>query len=769
MLHGHVPATVARLQATGLLPATNHLQLAIGLPLRNPAALDEFLRQLYDPLSPNYRQYLTPEQFAERFGPTEEDYQKVIAFARVNGLTVTATHGNRVLLDVSGPVAKIERAFRVNLRVYRDTRENRTFYSPDTEPSAPADLPMADIQGLSNFGRPQPKLIQSNLANIVPHSGSAPDNSGAYFGNDFRAAYAPETRLNGCGQMVGLLQFDGFYTGDITAYAAAAGNARTNIVVETVLLNGFDGVPVSTGGNMEVSLDIQMAMAMAPGLTKIIVFEGNPNNPIPNDILNAMAASYTVKNLSCSWGWNGGPNTTTENIFLQMAAQGQSFFNASGDSDAFTVGSGSSNGVDNPSVNGSPSSSPNITQVGGTTLAMNGAGISYAGESVWSLGGSSGSSGGVSSFYALPFWQQNITMTANHGSTVNRNIPDVALTAENIQIRYNNGSSATVGGTSVAAPLWAGFMALVNQQAATAGRAAIGFANPSIYALGKGTNYASCFHDTTVGNNFSSVSPTNYPATTGYDLCTGWGTPTGTNLINALVSLADTSIIQNGGFETGNLNGWTLTGNGTIGPSIYNGVVNAGSFTDGSATNFIHSGTYGAFLGDSPQIGTISQTLNTFPGQGYLLSFWLANPTSGSVQQFLVSWNTNSPAVNQIYYLTYPPVLPWTNITFVVTATGTNTTLAFGARNDPQGFGLDDITLMPIPPPSFTGFAKVTNAFVFTWSTLAGVGYQIQYQTNLLNTNWLVLSNLTATASTTSFTNGTSSDWQRFYRIRRLP
>ena len=482
-----------------------------------------------------------------------------------------------------------------------------------------------------------------------------------------------------------------------------------------------------------------------------------------------MAASNMVKNLSCSWGWSDGPDVTTENIFLQMAAQGQSFFNASGDSAAFTVGSGSVNGVDNPAVTGSPSSSPNITQVGGTTLTMNGTGASYASETVWNSGDGSGSSGGISSFYSLPTWQQGINTTANNGSPTNRNIPDVALTAYNVHVRYNNGGSLTVGGTSVAAPLWAGFMALANQQAAAAGRAAIGFANPSIYLLAKGTNYASYFNDVTVGDNFSSVSPTNYPATTGYDLCTGWGTPKGTNLINALVALADTSIVQNGGFEAGNFNGWILTGNGTIGPNIYNGVVSAGSFTDNSATNFIHSGTYGAFLGDSPQIGTLSQTLNTFPGQGYLLSFWLANPTSGSVQQFLVHWNTNSPAVNQIYYLTNPPVLPWTNITFVVTAAGTNTTLAFGAQNDPQGFGLDDVTLIPIPAPSFTTFSKETDSFAFHWSTLAGVAYQVQYQTNLLETNWLVLANITATAGTLGFTNGSGSDPQCYYRIRRLP
>ena len=764
MLRGHVPSVVAKMPAIGNFPATNRLHLAIGLPLRNPAELAGFLQQVCDPASPNYRQYLTPEQFTERFGPTVQDYQKVVAFVQANGLTVTARYGNRVLLNVSGSVADIERAFNVTLRLYQHPREHRRFFAPDTEPSVDLNVPLADISGLNNYALPHPNNIKVSPAAVVPNATprAGSGSGGTYVGTDFRNAYAPGTTLNGAGQMVGLVQFDGFDSNDIVAYEnLLPGSPR--VPLETVLLDGFSGTP--GGGNIEVCLDIEMAIAMAPGLSKIIIFEGN----IPNSVLNAMVARNTVKNLSCSWGWDGGPDTTTENIFLQMAAQGQSFFNASGDSDAFTVGSGSTNGVDNPLVTGSPASSPNITQVGGTTLTMNGTGASYASETVWNQNNGSGSSGGVSSFYSIPTWQQGISMTANHGSLTNRNIPDVALTADNVQVRYNSGSSATVGGTSVAAPLWAGFMALVNQQAASAGRAPIGFASPAIYALAKGTNYAGCFHDVTTGNNFSTVSPTNYPATTGYDLCTGWGTPTGTNFINALVALAGTSPLENGGFEAGDFNIWTLTGNGIIDGSIYNAVITADTFVNNVGTNFIHSGTYGAFLGDSPQIGTISQTLNTFPGQGYLLSFWLANPTSGSVQQFFVNWNTNSPVTNRIYYLTNPPVLPWTNITFVVSATGTNTTLQFGARNDPNGFGLDDVTVIPIPAPSFTAFSKTTGLFAFTWSALAGVAYQVQYQTNLLKTNWLVISNITATASTANFTNATGLDQQRYYRIRRLP
>ena len=110
----------------------------------------------------------------------------------------------------------------------------------------------------------------------------------------------------------------------------------------------------------------------------------------------------------------------------------------------------------------------------------------------------------------------------------------MALTADNVYVAYGNGSSGEYGGTSCAAPLWAGFLALVNQQAATSGKSSVGFINSAIYAIAAGSNYAVCFHDVTTGNNTLSSSPNLFYATNGYDLCTGLGTPNGTNLINAL-------------------------------------------------------------------------------------------------------------------------------------------------------------------------------------------------------------------------------------------
>ncbi len=155
-LPGHVPAAVAHLQPIGHLDGANHLKLAIGLPLRDQAGLSMLVQQIYDPASPNYHHYLTAAQFAERFGPTAADYETLKAFAMSNNLAVTGTHPNRILLDVEGSVADIEKALHITMRVYQHPTEQRHFFAPDTEPSIDLTLPVLHISGLDNFLVPHP-------------------------------------------------------------------------------------------------------------------------------------------------------------------------------------------------------------------------------------------------------------------------------------------------------------------------------------------------------------------------------------------------------------------------------------------------------------------------------------------------------------------------------------------------------------------------------------------------------------------------------------
>jgi hypothetical protein len=504
VLTGHVPHAVADSRAVTKLAGTSRLNLAIGLPLRNQNELDALLAQLSDPASPNFGHYLSAEQFAAEFGPTEEDYQAVIQFARENGLVVTATHPNRVVLDVSGDVSTIEKVLHVKMMTY-DHALRGSFYAPDREPSLDLDTKVLDISGLDNFVLPQPMNLKTmSLSEARAYvTGSGP--GGYFIGKDFRAAYAPGVSLTGSGQVVGLLEFDGFYAGDVQKNAAQAGLPQ--VPTQTVLLDGFSGTPGSS--NIEVILDIMMASYMAPGLSKVIVYEGYT----PNDILNRMATDNLAKQLSSSWGY-GPINATTEQIFKQYIAQGQSLLQASGDSGAYA------NGVM------APSDDPNLTVVGGTSLTTAGPGGPWQSEKVWS-----GSGGGVSTVYPIPSYQQGLSMSASGGSTKMRNIPDVALTADiQMFLIQSNGQAVVVGGTSAAAPLWSGFIALANQQAAGNKKSPVGFLNPLLYSIGNGKNYTTDLNDIRSGSNGE------YSAVSGYDLTTGWGSPAGQHLINDLTN-----------------------------------------------------------------------------------------------------------------------------------------------------------------------------------------------------------------------------------------
>jgi hypothetical protein len=222
------------------------------------------------------------------------------------------------------------------------------------------------------------------------------------------------------------------------------------------------------------------------------------------------------------------------------------------------------------------------------------------------------------------------------------------------------------------------------------------------------------------------------------------------------------SLVDNGGFETGDFTGWTLVGNtivyGWRGRStVYDAVENSSS-----QYSVAHSGAYGAFLGDD-RLATLSQNLATISGQNYLISFWLDNPVSGSVQQFLVNWNGTT-----LYDSSSPPAFSWTNFQFIVTAGGTNSILQFGAENDPSYFGLDDVNVTPLPSVAFRTAVKAANSFSLTWSTASNLSYQVQYTTNLSQPNWINLGTAavaTGSSLTISDTNNISSSSQRFYRL----
>jgi uncharacterized repeat protein (TIGR01451 family) len=536
-LHGHVPAVTAGLSPVGGLADATQMKLIIALPLRDKAALTNFLDQLYNPASPMYHQYLTQDQFTARFGPTARDYQAVMDFAAANALRVTGTHPNRTLVDVTGTVADIQKAFHLRLRLYQHPVETRTFFAPDVEPSLDLGVPVLSITGLNNYVLPHPRLVRTVSRDPAkPRLGSGKD--GTYLGKDFRAAYVPGASLTGAGQTVGLFELDGYDASDISSYESEAG--LPGVPLANVLIDGASGGLDESDDGSEVSLDIEMAVSMAPGLTRIIVYEGPDIDNItgPNLVLTRMATDNLARQLSCSWGFS--IDSATDQTFQQFAAQGQSFFLASGDSGAYT-----DNG--NPVSLSPPADDPYVTVVGATTLSTSGPVGTWQSETVWNWfttgEGTGAGSGGTSTSYLIPSWQAPVSMAANQGSTTYRNLPDVAMVGDNVWVIYGGGQTGDFGGTSCATPLWAAFTALVNEQGSNNLRAPVGFLNPAIYSIGLGASYGMAFHDVTLGNNTNNVTQSQYFAVPGFDLCTGWGTPMGTSLINLLVPPSTTPIL----------------------------------------------------------------------------------------------------------------------------------------------------------------------------------------------------------------------------------
>lgn len=504
----------------GQLPNTQQLGLSISLPLRNKQQLQTLIQQLHDPSSPQYGKFLSVQQFTEQFGPTEADYNKVIAYAKSKGMTVTRTHSNRILLNVSAPVSAVNQTFAVKMKQYQHPTENRKFFAPDAEPTIEPGLPILDIQGFSNYDLPHNMLKKADSSHGAQSDTTGSGPSGQFLGSDMRAAYAQGVTLDGTGQSIGLVELGPYNLSDVQTYFSSI-NQRLNVPIYNVLL-GVDGVCTgtpSTGGcdDGEEVIDMEQAISMAPHLSALIIYETNGPNTDAQTAFTQAAEDDVAKQISFSFGFSGTPATEPgyEQAFMELQAQGQDVFVSSGDAGA-NVG-----GV------GYPGNSSNITAVGGTDLTTSGPGGMWVSESGWV-----GSGGGWSTQSPIPSYQTAAVNSSNQGNSSFRNIPDVSMEANTDNYFCANGSCTTgIGGTSLSSPRWAGYLALANEQASGQ---PIGFLNPTVYALGQTSSYTSLFHDITTGNDFNSSSPDQFSAVAGYDLVTGWGSPNGQAMLNVL-------------------------------------------------------------------------------------------------------------------------------------------------------------------------------------------------------------------------------------------
>ena len=525
-----VPQTAQgrQVRSTGRLDGSRTLDLVIHLPSNDPDGLSALLQQLQDPSSPNYHKYLSVAEFTERFGPAQSDYDQVVAWATANGLTVTHTSVNRHIIDVTATVDAIDQALNVTIQSYQpvDASGKSALFAPNSEPSIALSVPILKISGLDNFNPPQRRMKYNDGTEPVANAtGSGP--SGNFLPSDMRAAYYGSGPLTGAGQTIAVFSFDGYRRDDVSLFYSLLHIANPPTVpVTDIPVNGYSGVCDSADGSGlskcddgEQVLDITNSIGMAPGVSEVLFYEGQ-SGP---DILNQIATDNLAKIISCSWGSSdlGGDDV----LFQEFQAQGQTFVNATGDSGSYNASSWLP-----------PSLNPLILQVGGTRLITTGAGGAYTSETGWpDAGGGFYAPAG----YSIPDYQQltGVVTAANHASSTLRNDPDISAEANFDNPTVSNGSLATnVGGTSYAAPRWAGFVALINEQSVANDDTTAGFLNPSLYAIGTGANYTSNFHDVLTGNN-------GIAATAGYDLVTGWGSPKGPTLINTLVPSAATGYV----------------------------------------------------------------------------------------------------------------------------------------------------------------------------------------------------------------------------------
>jgi subtilase family serine protease len=525
LLTRHVRDVVANGQtvSVGRLPATQTLHFDVVLALRHQPELKNFLQELYDPSSPSYKHYVTVPEFTERFGPSQEDFDAVIAFAKASGFTVIGGSRDAFDIQLKGTVAQVEKAFHVTLGLYQDPVENRTFFAPDREPSVNLPFQLWHVTGLDNYSIPRPALVrkpETEVPQVVPPAsiGSCPQAS--FCGSDMRAAYYEGTALTGAGQNIGLLEYAGFDIADVNTYYTNAKQTR-NFAVTGVSTDGSSvNCTEPSCDDTEQTLDITQAGGMAPGVTTVYVFVSDTSDTA---LLSSMSTNSPLPlNLSSSWTWTPADPGTDDPYFEKMASQGQTFFQASGDS-GFYKG-----------TSPWPTNSVYVTAVGGTDLVTASAGGPWASETYWSDSGTDYGGGGWGTNINIPSWQTAAADQCNTEggdcSETYRDVPDVAANANftfYVCADQKGCTANAYGGTSFAAPMWAGYMALANQQAVANGVPAPGFINSTIYSLNGGNSDAD-FHDITSG------AVATFTCVTGYNLCDGWGSPNGNLLINAL-------------------------------------------------------------------------------------------------------------------------------------------------------------------------------------------------------------------------------------------
>jgi subtilase family serine protease len=536
-------------RSTLLGPADQNQQISVilALPLSDPQGAAAFVRHVSKPGDPLFHQYLTPEEFAAKYGANAADYAALKQWATDNGLTVAHESLARTCLTIRGSLVQWQTLFKTQLNNYRSADGNQ-FYSAAVRPTIPDEIAsrVTGVIGLTNGVHIAAlakayKVLGENAAlpTKAPDSGGT-GPGGSYSPADLRTCYQIPAYGAVVAQSVAVFEQGGYSQSDVETFLKTM--KLPKVPVSFVGVNGYNGAVNDPDVELEAVLDIDTIIGINPKVSEVLVYEdGNdPFGVALVDALDQVATDKKVQTLSISYGLDevqqGDAQMTAENTaFTQLASEGITVLVSAGDNGAY----GRTGGFTSPAQLNAPDpgSQPLVTCVGGTTLTT-GPNEVWLGEEVWNrLGlGHGATGGGVSSFWTIPDWQVPAYVTTNGGSATYRNVPDVGaladpLTGVGIYSKINGGW-VQVGGTSLSAPIWGGYMSILNAASEYLYGSSIGFFNPTLYGIGyllgigygNPSNYLFPAPDGTNGDPGLYGGTAGYSAGSGYDNCTGSGT-----------------------------------------------------------------------------------------------------------------------------------------------------------------------------------------------------------------------------------------------------
>ena len=708
------------------------------------SALQQTLAGQQDPSSPNFHKWLTPEQYADRFGSSQGDVDKLVSWLQSQGFSVDEVARSRTWITFGGTAQQVQNAFQT--QIHRYDVNGRLHYANATDPSIPAAFAnvVRGFHGLNDF-RMKPRNVQGKLnPDMTTTSGAhqiVPDD----FATIYDVAPLYQAGIDGTGQSIVVVGQTAINISDITTFRTKFNLPAINL---QQILARRPSPGISSGDLPEADIDIEWSSAVARNATIIYVYS--------NDVFTS--AQYAIDQalapvMSMSYGLCEQADLVDLPNFQSMAqqanAQGMTWLAASGDSGAADCDSGVSVAQNGLAVD-APGSIPEVTSMGGTefneqsgvfwsktNIANSASALSYIPEMVWNddapcivnsqefcAGG-----GGASVFFPKPAWQSAPGVPNDSA----RHVPDISLSASNAHdgyVVYTSGTSQIYGGTSFAAPTMAGIVALLNQYLVSNGaqsQAGLGNINPTLYRL---ANISGVFHDVTVGNNndpCAAGSPGcntgsyGYSAAGGYDQASGLGSPDAFNFVHQWTSAPATgsavvvSFDQNPVFESGGR--WpftiTLTDETGIGATLSGLTING--------TSYNVANTFGT--SNIPAGGSVSANL-TLTG--------LSVPTNVGI--ILQGTDSNGGAWSQQLSLAFAG--PQTNLTVggASNAASGQQTYAPGMIVSVYGTGLASFvqSAAAIPLPDFmAGFSALINGSPapLYYVSPGQVNIQIPYET----------------------------------------